>query len=80
MPVELIAKIAPKNSAFVNIVDAVNVGIDSSGFILNLKSTDDTLQKFADRVDGLMSFANLDGGKPDSNFGGIDPISGGGVV
>ena len=22
---------------------------------------------------------NLDGGKPDSNYGGIDPISGGGV-
>ena len=80
MPIELIAKITPKNAAFVNIVDAANAGVDASGFTTNLKPTDDTVQKALERLDGVTAFSNLDGGKPDSNYGGSDPIDGGGVV
>jgi hypothetical protein len=51
--VNLIAKIAPKNNAFVNIVDALNVGVDTTDFDGNLSSLDDTLQKALETIDEL---------------------------
>ncbi len=57
--VNLIAKIAPKNDAFVNIVDAANVGVDTTNFAGNLSSLDDTLQKALETLDDL-TFPNAD--------------------
>ena len=52
--IPLIAKIVPKNDAFVNIVDAANVGVDTSSFVKNLTTADDTVQKALNTID-LMS-------------------------
>ena len=78
MPVELIAKIIPKNSAFVNIVDAANAGVDTSGFTGNLTVAEDTVQKALDRIDLLTSFLNIDGGAASNVYGPNLPVIDGG--
>jgi hypothetical protein len=52
--IELIAKIKPKNDAFVGIVDAAQALVDASAFINNLSSADDTVQKALSTLDAIV--------------------------
>lgn len=52
--INLIAKIAPKNNAFDAIVDAANVGVDTTNFSSNLSSSDSILQHALDTIDDLV--------------------------
>jgi hypothetical protein len=53
--IELIAKIKPKNDAFVGIVDAAQALVDAVGFTGNLSPSDDTVQKALSTLDAVIS-------------------------
>jgi hypothetical protein len=53
MPIEVIAKIEPKNNAFVTVVESVHTGVDTSGFAGLLTVADNTVQKALDRIDEI---------------------------
>ena len=64
--IPLIAKIVPKNNAFVDLVDSDNVGVDTSGFSGNLNAGDTTVQLALDTIDqmaggGLSGYSGYSG-------------------
>ena len=77
--IPLIAKIKPKNDAFVSIVDSVNVGVDSSGFSGALTPAADTLQKALVQIDqagGLEGASGASGMKGEQGLSGFSGFSG----
>ena len=70
--VNLIAKIAPKNEAFVVIVDGANTGLNTTNFDKNLSSADDTVQKAMETLDNLSVIGSDEKVKYDSS----DPTAG----
>ena len=77
--INLIAKIAPKNEAFINIVDASNAGADTTNFDNNLSVADDTVQKALETLDELTTTNNVDGGFSNSVYLVAQLIDGGGA-
>jgi hypothetical protein len=53
MPIEVIAKIEPKNSAFTVIVEAEHAGVNTASFIGNFSATENTVQKALNVIDGF---------------------------
>lgn len=77
--INLIAKIAPKNDAFVGMVDAEQVIVDASGFTGNLSATDTDAQTAFETLDTLSTSSEVDGGFCNSVYLVPQLIDGGGA-